>query len=47
MIGLMKPPACVFTACTLAVPCCFLINFSNPLSVAKNERNGNLDSTSE
>lgn len=29
---------CVFMACTLAVPCCFLINFSNPLAVAEDER---------
>lgn len=47
MLGLMEPLARVFTACMLAVPCCFLINFSNPLAVAKDERNGNLDSTSE
>lgn len=30
----------------LAVPCCFLINFSSPLAVAKDERNGSPDSTS-
>lgn len=32
---------------TLAVPCCFLINFSNPLAVARDERNGSPDSTSD
>lgn len=47
MLGLIELLVCVFTACTLAVPCCFLINFPNPLAVAKDERNGNPDSTSE
>lgn len=38
---------CVFMVCTLSVPCCFLINFSNPLAVAKDESSGNPDSTRE
>lgn len=37
----------VFMVCTLSIPCCFLINFSNPLPVAKGESHGSLDSTRE
>lgn len=37
----------VFMVGTLSVPCCFLINFSNPLTVAKDGSNGNLDSARE
>lgn len=38
---------CVFMVGTLSAPCCFLINFSNPLTVAKDGSNGSLDSTRE
>lgn len=31
----------------LSGPCCFLINFSNPLAAARDERKGSPDSTSE
>lgn len=47
MLGLMEHLVCVFMACVLAIPCCFLIKFFEPLAVAKEEGNGNLDTTSE